>query len=303
MAFFLITLVILILSLFCVAVMVLKFIQQPSLPLTIGQYIKLTFSGIIAFIADTLGVGSFAVNVALAKLLGTFRDDELPAVNNGAQVIPGTIESLFFINMIDVDLTTLLTLVAGTCIGGLIGGFVVSQLSKQAIRLAMMCSFAIIIILLISHQLRILPVGGDLTELNSWKLVIGFCAMVICGALTSVGVGLFVMVQGVLFLMNVSPVVAFPIMTTAGAMQQPLTTLVFLQKNKIPLKKTLILSLSGCLGVMITIPIFTKLTITWLHFLLLFIMIYNLLAIGHAYFRSRPTKQYLQSPIKLAAAE
>ncbi|HAU2019415.1 TPA: TSUP family transporter, partial [Legionella pneumophila] len=155
MAFFLITLCILILSLFCLAVMVLKFIQQPSSPLSFSQYVKLMCSGVIAFIADTVGVGSFAVNVALAKLLGTFRDDELPAVNNGAQVLPGAIESLFFINMIDVDLTTLLTLVTGTCIGGLVGGFVVSQLSKQAIRLAMICSFALIIILLISHQLRI----------------------------------------------------------------------------------------------------------------------------------------------------
>ncbi|HHY0693751.1 TPA: sulfite exporter TauE/SafE family protein [Legionella pneumophila] len=303
MAFFLITLCILILSFFCLAVMVLKFMQQPSSPLSFSQYVKLMCSGVIAFIADTVGVGSFAVNVALAKLLGTFRDDELPAVNNGAQVLPGAIESLFFIHMVDVDLTTLLTLVTGTCIGGLVGGFVVSQLSKQAIRLAMICSFALIIVLLIAHQLRLLPVGGDLTELHSWKLVIGFFAMVVCGSLTSVGVGLFVMVQGVLFLMNVSPVVAFPIMTTAGAMQQPLTTLVFLQKNKIPLKKTLILSFSGCLGVMITIPIFTKLTITWLHFLLLFILIYNFLAIGHTYLRSRPVKQYVQSSVKFAAAD
>ena len=303
MTIFLITLGILILSLFCVAVMVLKLSRQPSEPLSSIQCIKLTVSGIIAFIADTLGVGSFAVNVALAKLLGTFRDDELPAVNNGAQVIPGTIESLFFMHLVDVDLTTLLTLVAGTCVGGLLGGFVVSQLSKQAIRLAMICSFALIIILLISHQFRLLPVGGELTELHSWKLVIGFFALVICGALTSVGVGLFVMVQGVLFLMNVSPAVAFPIMTTAGAMQQPLTTLVFLQQNKIPLKKTMILSLAGCLGVLITTPVFTQSTITWLHLLLLFILIYNLLAIGHTYLKARPVKEHVRTPGGLAAAE
>ncbi|BCA93965.1 hypothetical protein TUM19329_03260 [Legionella antarctica] len=303
MTILLITLGIIILSLFCVVVMILKLCRQSSDPLTSSQCIKLIASGIIAFIADTLGVGSFAVNVALAKLLGTFRDDELPAVNNGAQVIPGTIESLFFMHLVDVDLTTLLTLVAGACVGGLLGGFVVSQLSKQAIRLAMICSFALIIVLLISHQFRLLPVGGDLMELHSWKLVIGFFALVICGALTSVGVGLFVMVQGVLFLMNVSPVVAFPIMTTAGAMQQPLTTLVFLQQNKIPLKKTLILSLSGCLGVLITIPVFTQLTITWLHLLLLFILIYNLLAIGHTYLKSKPMKEPVRRSGGLAAAE
>ncbi|CAM2732414.1 hypothetical protein [Legionella worsleiensis] len=303
MAFSFITIGILILTLFCVAVMVIKLRKEPAIPLSITQYIKLTVSGIIAFIADTLGVGSFAVNVALAKVLGTFRDDELPAVNNGAQVIPGAIESLFFMHLVDVDLTTLLTLVAGTCIGGLLGGFVVSQLSKQAIRMAMMCSFSLIIALLISHQFRLLPVGGDLIALHSWKLFIGFLAMVVCGALTSVGIGLFVMVQGVLFVMNISPVVAFPIMTTAGAMQQPLTTLVFLQQNKIPLKKTLILSLSGCVGVMITIPVFTQLTISWLHTLLLFILIYNLIAIGHTFFRSRSCPKSATATGALVAAE
>ncbi len=303
MAIYLITFGILILSLFCLVVMIIKLRQGPATPLSFIQYVKLIFSGVIAFIADTVGVGSFAVNVALAKLLGTFHDDELPAVNNGAQVIPGAIESLFFMHLVDVDLTTLLTLVSGTCIGGLLGGVVVSRLSKQAIRLAMICSFALIIVLLVSHQFHWLPVGGDLIALHSWKLVLGFFALVVCGALTSVGVGLFVMVQGVLFLMNISPVVAFPIMTTAGAMQQPLTTLVFLQQNKIPLKKTLILSLSGCLGVLITIPIFTQLTITWLHLLLLCILVYNFLAIGRTYLSSRTNQRRIQPSGNLATAK
>lgn len=261
--------------------------HEPDVSLTWLDYCKLAGSGIIAFIADTLGVGSFAVNVALAKLLGTFPDDELPAMNNGAQVIPGTIESLFFMQLIEVDLTTLVTLVTGTCIGGLLGGMVVSRLSKQAIRLSMLCCFLLIIGLLICHQFRLLPVGGDVTELHSWKLMVGFLAMILCGALTSVGIGLFVMVQGVLFLLNVSPLIAFPIMTTAGAMQQPLTTMVFLQQRKIPLKKTLVLSLFGCVGVLMTLPLFRHLTISWLHSLLLVIMIYNFIAIGRTYLLSR----------------
>lgn len=286
-----ITLSILLLSVLCATAMVIKLIRQPSEPLSLTQYLKLGASGIVAFAADTLGVGSFAVNVALAKIMGTFHDDEMPAVNNGAQVIPGAIESLFFMSIIDVDLTTFLTLIAGTCIGGLLGGFVVSHLSKQAIRLSMVCCFGLIITLLICHKFRLLPVGGELTELHSWKLILGFLAMVVCGALTSVGVGLFAMVQGVLFLMNISPVVAFPIMTTAGAMQQPLTTLVFLKHNKIPLKKTMILSCSGCIGVLLTISVFRHLTISWLHDLLLFILIYNFFALGRTYLRSRWRKE------------
>ncbi len=267
------------------------------------DYIKLIGSGIIAFIADTLGIGSFAVNVALAKLLNTFPDDQLPAVNNGAQVIPGVIESFFFMKLIDVDLNTLLTLVIGACIGGLIGGTIVSRLSKQAIRLGMMCCFAVIIALLICHQLRIMPIGGDLVALHGWKLIIAFIAMVICGGLTSVGIGLFVMVQGILFLLNVSPLVAFPIMTTAGAMQQPLTTLVFLQQNKIPLKKTLILSIAGCVGVLLTLQIFTHLTVTWLHSLLLCIMIYNLYAISRTYFYNKSLQAEAKATMPLTVVD
>lgn len=298
MTILVITVCILLFSLACVGVMLYKLKQQPAIKLSPVEYVKLGISGIIAFIADTLGVGSFAVNVALAKLLNTFPDDELPAVNNGAQVIPGTIESLFFMQIINVDLTTLVTLVAGTCIGGLAGGAIVSRLSKQAIRLAMLCCFVLIITLLLCHQFHALPVGGDVSELHSWKLMIGFLAMIVCGALTSVGIGLFVMVQGVLFLLNVSPLVAFPIMTTAGAMQQPLTTLVFLKHDKIPLKRTLVLSLAGCIGVFVTLPLFAHLTVTWLHSLLLVILFYNFFAIGRSYLKARPQSKSLDYAVQ-----
>lgn len=295
MAITLIIYLMFLLSFICVAAMLYKLKQQKPTHLSSLDYIKLSISGVIAFIADTLGIGSFAVNVALAKLLGTFPDDELPAVNNGAQVIPGVIESYFFMTLFDVDIITLVTLVTGTCIGGLIGGNVVSRLSKQAIRLSMMCCFVLIIGLLLGHQLHILPAGGDAIKLEGGKLLLGFFAMIICGGLTSVGIGLFAMVQGVLFLLNVSPIVAFPIMTTAGAMQQPLTTMVFLQQGKIPLKKTLILSLSGCFGVWITMQVFSQLTVTWLHSLLLVILIYNFCAISRNYLQNRPRKPLLHS--------
>lgn len=291
MAMNLIIVAVLLLSLFCVAVMIYKLIKQPAVFVSAMDYCKLIGSGVVAFTADALGLGSFAVNIALAELLGTFHDEELPAMNNGAQVIPGTIESLFFMQIIDVDITTLVTLVGGACLGGLIGGGVVTHLSKQAIRLAMMTCFTLIIGLLLCEKFDLLPESGMLTALHSWKLLLGFGGMVVCGMLTSVGIGLFVLVQTLLFLLNVSPMVAFPIMTTAGAMQQPLTTLVFLQQDKIPLKKTLILSLAGCVGVLFVVLIFKHLTITWLHSLLLFIVAYNLYKISTAYFRTRHLKQ------------
>ncbi len=275
----------LVLTLICVVVMLMQLKKQSPVILSLSDYFKLAGSGVIAFIADTLGIGSFAVNIAMAKCLKTFEDHELPPMVNGAQIIPGVLESLFFMKVVSVDIKTLVTLVLGTCIGGLLGGHIVSRLSKQAIRFMMICCFSLIIGLLVSKQFNLLPVGGQLMALSSSKLVIGFVAMIVCGALTSAGIGLFAMVQGVLFLLGLSPAVAFPIMTTAGAMQQPLTTLVFLKQKKIPLKKTLILSLGGCVGVLMVLPVFSLFTTTYLHNLLIGILIYNVIMIGRAYFK------------------
>ncbi|NBX84934.1 MAG: sulfite exporter TauE/SafE family protein [Gammaproteobacteria bacterium] len=277
----------LVLTGWCVWVMFQQYPLQSCNVLSTPQKIKLMASGFLAFVADCIGVGSFAVNIALAKFLNTFSDEELPPMVNGAQIVPGALEAIFFMQLINVDMTTLIVLVLGTCIGGILGGHVVSKLSKQAIRFSMMICFSFIICLIISKQLNLMPVGGNLTALTSWKLLIGFFAMLVCGALTSVGIGLFAMVQGVLFLLNVSPAVAFPIMTTAGAMQQPLTTLVFLKQKKIPLKRTFFVSLGGCLGVLAILPIFKWFTTTWLHNLLITILFYNLISIGKAFIQQR----------------
>jgi uncharacterized membrane protein YfcA len=250
------------------------------LKLSAVMKIKLIFSGIIAFIADVFGVGSFAVNIALAKILKTFRDDEMPAVCNGAQVLPGTIESLFFMQIINVDITTLLVLVAGTCIGGVCGSKVLTSMRVRAIRRVMVLCLSFAIIVLLCDQLQLFAFSGHHTALRGWPLFLGFVGMILCGAFAAVGIGLFALVQMVLFMLQVSPLVAFPIMTTAGAMQQPLTSIIYLKHNKIPLLKTLILSVSGCLGVLLILPIFTNISPVWLHRLLIIVLLYNVISIA-----------------------
>lgn len=281
------------LSAICVYMMFKQYKRQEKVRVRPIEYLKLTVSGIIAFIFDTIGVGSFPVNTALSQMLKNFKDEQLPAVNAGAQIMPGLLESIFFIQVVNVELKTLIILVAGTCIGGMVGGSVVSKLKKQSIRLAMICCFLTIITLLLGHKMHLLPIGGDAVSLYGNKLVLGFIGMFLCGMFASVGVGLFALVQAVLFLLNLSPLVAFPIMTTAGALQQPLTTMVFLRHDKIPLKKTFILSLAGCIGVLITLPIFTSLSTGTLHTMLLIVLIFNVFTIGRKYLKVRPTEKLI----------
>ena len=270
------------------AVMMLKYYLNSKSPGFSWSTCKTLFcSGVVAFFADTIGMGSFAVNIFLAKTLSTFEDSELPAMTNLAQVIPGVIEALFFITIFKVDMITLITLVSATCLGGIIGGYTMTRLNIRPLCFAMMSAFSIIIILLLLAQFNYLPMDGSLEALRGSKLLLGSLGLVIAGSLTAAGVGLFVMVQSVLFMLNMSPIVAFPIMTIAGAMQQPLTAMIFLKKPGLPMAKILWLSISGCIGVLIGLSVVSHLNTEWLRWLLLAIVGYNLLAVSRTWIASR----------------
>ena len=290
MQYLIINTLIVLFSLFCVGLMIKKLPSQPSQSLTFREQFQLMTSGVISFFMDTIGVGSFVCNIALAKYFKSFKDEELPPMVNGAQVIPGAIEAFFFLGLIQVDGLTLITLITATCLGGILGASIVSKLNAQAIRLIMLIAFPTIIFLIMSNHFHWLPIGGDKTALQGHELLIGFIGLFFAGILTTAGVGLFALIQAVLFCLGMSPLVAFPIMTAAGAVQQPLSTTIFVLKNKVPLKKSLLISLYGVVGVLIAIPVITRMSTNKLHFLLVLVLAYNTVMMSISYLKHRRTR-------------
>ena len=242
--------------------------------------------GIIAFIADGIGVGSFAVSIALCKSFNLISSDKLPGLVNGAQIIPGAIEAIAFLLAIHVDPLTLGTLIIGTCLGGIIGPLIVSKLDLKRMECCMAMAFAIMAILVLCNQMHWLPIGGTATALNHQHLLMGFLGTMVCGALPAFGVGLFAAIEVLLFMLGLSPLVAFPIMTCAGAIQQPLTAITFTIKKRIPVKEALWLGLFGIIGVAIAIPLVTHLSLRLLRWLLFSILCYNALGMVRSYLKN-----------------
>lgn len=273
-------------NLLCLAYMGYRYFQQKSEALSFVSFLQLSFSGFFAAIADVTGLGSFAANISFAQIFNTFKDEQLPLVVNAAQVLPGAVIALCFILWFDVDLNTLLTFAAGVSLGGGIGALWGSRLRAQSIRLIMMLGILIIIAIYIAHCSMILPFNGDLTALHSSKLVIGFFAAIFCGFWASFGIGLFVSIQAVFFFLDVTPLMAFPVMAVAGSLQQPISTFILSarSKTKVPFKEIFILSLSGCVALVLVLPLFSRLMVNWLHWLLFLILFYNLISIGQNYF-------------------
>ena len=245
---------------------------------TLGPWHKqgrLLVTGFVANVADTLGIGSFAVVIAFNKYWKLFDDKVLPGTLNAHSIVPAFLQALFFLQVVEIDVTTLLTMVVGASIGGYLGGRIVAGLNKQAIRLAICIGYLGMAVLILGHQFSLLPIGGELYSLSNQKLFIGFIAMCCVGILPSVGVGLYAPTQIVLFLLGMHPLAAFPIMTTAGAIQQPITSLAFTIEGQVAKKQALILAGAGLLGVLISVPFVTSVEPRLLRWLLLAIVLYN----------------------------
>lgn len=250
--------------------------------------IKLAFTGFIANFADTLGIGSFAIIVGFSKLWNLTEDDKLPSMLNIEAITPTTLQALFFLSIINVDPITLITLIITCTIGGGLSARIVSKLNKQLIRELMIFGLTLVCIILFLNQIQILPIGGNETALSGGKLIMGAIGMFIVGCLPAIGVGNYAAAQVLLFLLNMSPLVAFPIMTASSATMQCANTYTFLASGKkLAIKEGVILQIAAIPGVLLAAPLITKVSNYSLRWLLFVVILYNIVMLTRSYLEDR----------------
>lgn len=249
-----------------------------------SKKIKLAFTGFIANFADTLGIGSFAIIIGFSKLWNLIEDDKLPSMLNIQAILPTTIQAFFFLSIIHVDPITLITLILSCTLGGWLSGHIIPKLNQQIIRELMILGLILVAILLFLNQIKILPIGGNEIKLSGIKLIIGAIGMFIVGCLPAIGVGNYAAAQVLLFLLNMSPLVAFPIMTAASANMQCATTYSFLiSGKKLAIREGVILQIAAIAGVLLAAPLITKVSIYSLRWLLFVVILYNIIMLTKSY--------------------
>lgn len=274
-------------SLFVFREVVLVFLKEGISLREKQKKFKLIFTGFIANVADTLGIGSFAVVVALNNRWKFIDDKKLPGTLNAHALLPAMLQSLLFLHVVDVDILLLTSFVISACIGACFSSFVVSRLNKQTIRLLMSFGFFAIALLIFGYQFDMLPISGAETSLSTSKLIVGIPAMMLAGMLPAIGMGIYVPIQVIMFLLGFSPLVAFPVMTTAGSLVQATTAYVFIKNEEVYSKESLILGFAGVLGVLFVVPFVTYVNLSTLRWLLLCIVIYNAISMWQTYQREK----------------
>jgi uncharacterized membrane protein YfcA len=234
--------------------------------------------GLLGFITNglnVLGIGSFAPTTAGLRLLKQTEDTLLPGTLNVSCTLPVIIQALIFIKVITVEPITLIGMFISASIGSYLGAGVVIKLPAQKIRIAIGIALYIAAFFMLGGQLQWLPGGGEAVGLRGTNLVIAILCNGIFGALMTAGVGLYAPCMALLYFLGMSPSVTFPIMMGSCAFLLPISSLQFIRTGKYDRKTTLVLQVSGMVGIVVGISIVIALPLNILRWIVMVVLLYT----------------------------
>ncbi|HEY2676561.1 MAG TPA: sulfite exporter TauE/SafE family protein [Steroidobacteraceae bacterium] len=233
--------------------------------------------GLVGFVAnffDTLGVGCFAPTTAYFKLRARIPDEEIPGTLNTGMALPCILEALIFISTVNVDFTTLLSMIVAAVFGAWLGVGFVSRLSRRAIQLGMGGALLCAALLFVANILNWVPGGGNALGLHGTALIVAVLINMVLGSLMMLGVGLYAPCLILVSLLGMNPIAAFPIMMGSCALLMPVGGIRFIRAGRYNFRVAVALALGGIPAVLIAAYIVKKLPLDWLRWLVVIVVLY-----------------------------
>lgn len=235
--------------------------------------------GFVTNFFDTLGIGSFATTTSMYKLLKHVRDEVIPGTLNVGHTLPAIAQAFIYIAIVEVDMTTLISLIAAAVLGMWLGAGVVARLPRHAIQIGMGVA------LLVAAGLTLMTVfnkqagGGEALALTGALLAIGIIGNFMLGSLMSLGIGLYGPCLIMISLLGMNPKAAFPIMMGSCAFLMPTGSTRFILKERYNLRAALGLALGGIPAVLIAAFLVESLDLFYVRWLVVIVVIYTALAL------------------------
>ncbi|MCF4151534.1 TSUP family transporter [Dethiosulfovibrio sp. F2B] len=233
------------------------------------------FMGFVANFFDTLGIGSFAPLTAMLRFGKQIEDRVIPGTLNVSCTWPVLLEAFIFISAIDMDMVTLISLIAASVVGAKIGSKWVSGFSEKRVQLVMAFALLAAAFLFIAGDQGWLAFQGEARGLTGARLAIGIVLNFIFGALMTMGVGLYAPAMAMVTFLGMSPRVAFPVMMGSCAFLMPVASAEFVKQQAYNKKASWAINLFGVIGVLIAAFIVKSLPLKILRYLVIVVIFYT----------------------------
>jgi uncharacterized membrane protein YfcA len=236
---------------------------------------------------DTLGIGSFATTSAVFKFFGLVRDEQIPGTLNVGHTLPSILQAFIYIAVVEVDVVTLIVMIAAAAGGAWLGAGIVSGLSRRKIQIGMGTALLAAAVIMALSALKWVPAGGNLLGISGTKLALAIVCNAILGALMTIGIGLYAPCMILVSLLGMNPKAAFPIMMGSCAFLMPVGSVRFVRTQKYNLKSALGLAIGGIPGVLLAAFIVKSLPLDVVRWLVVGVVIYTAAMMLHSAARER----------------
>ncbi len=244
--------------------------------------------GFITNFFDTLGIGSFATTTSFFKLRGLVPDELLPGTLNVGHTLPTITQAFIYIAIVQVEMATLIPLIAASVLGMWLGAGVVAKWPRRNIQIGMGIALLVAAGLTLMTILNQQTEGGAALGLHGPRLWIGIIGNFSLGALMSLGIGLYGPCLIMISLLGMDPRAAFPIMMGSCAFLMPVGSARFIRQGSYSPRAALGLALGGIPAVLIAAFIIKSLDLYYVRWLVVIVVIYTAISLLRSAARSRP---------------
>jgi uncharacterized membrane protein YfcA len=232
------------------------------------------FLGLATNFFDTLGIGSFAPTASVFKFRHMVPDEEIPGTLNVGHALPTLLEASLFIAIVQVDILTLVLMMAAAVGGAWFGAGIVARWPRRWVQTGMGIALLAAASFFLMTNLNLFPAGGTALILQHWRLWAGVIGSLILGALMTLGIGFYAPCMILVSLLGMDPKAAFPIMMGSCAFLMPVASARFIRAERYSPRVSLGLALGGLPGVLIGALIVKSLPLTAMRWLVVVAVVY-----------------------------
>ena len=242
------------------------------------EYVSVVKTALIGFVVnffDVLVIGAFAPQTALLKFTKQTEDRVLPGTLNVSNTIPVLIQALIFIQIVEVESITLISMLLSATAGAVLGAGIVAKLPVRKIQLTMGFALLVTAFFMLSGQMSWIQGGGEAIGLTGLKLALAIGANFILGASMTVGIGLYAPCMALVYALGMSPLVAFPIMMGSCAFLMPPASAKFIKEGAYNRKASVSMAIPGIIAVLIAAFLVKSLPLNTLRWVVIVVIIYT----------------------------
>ena len=212
------------------------------------------FNAVAALVAnflDTGGIGAYGTNSAFFKFGKSVNDADVAGTLTAGCAIPMCLEAFLFLGLADIDVLTLVLMMAAAVAGAMLGARFITKLNTQGMRLMLGIGLLIMSIFMLLRWAEVgsFAAGGSADGLTGGKLVIAVVCNFIFGILMNIGVGLYAPCMAICAALGMSVTAALPIVFVSCAMLMTYGNAPqFIKADKFDITATVMQAIFGSIG-------------------------------------------------------